>query len=148
MILVGLALVITAILITVTAFWQEGLTVKQLLKIVGLSEWWSGESRRAEKVQPIVSHLEDPFLAQKIVTVKSFDAESVTLVFQDNGEALTYASNEEFVVLRVDNPRVKIKSYSVSVMREEDIGKDARLVPIYIRPKPELPEKQVLGLYL
>ena len=145
--LVGLALVITAILITVTAFWQEGLTVKQLLKIVGLSEWWSGESQ-AEKAQPTISHLDDPFLAQKAVTIKSFDDKSVTLVFQDNGETLTYALNEEFVVLRVDNPRVKIKSYSVSVMREEDIGKDARLVPIYIRPKPELPEKKVLGLYL
>ena len=82
------------------------------------------------------------------MTIKSFDDKSVTLIFQDNGETLTYALNEEFVVLRVDNPRVKIKSYSVSVMREEDIGKDAGLVPIYIRPKPELPEKQVLGLYL
>lgn len=147
MVLVGLALAITAILITVTAVWREGLTVGQLLKTTGLSEWWSGEPE-ADKVQPIVSHLEDPFLAQKIVTIKSFDDKSVVLVLKDGGEILPYALNEEFLVLRVNNPRIKIKSYSVSVLTEEDIGKDARLVPIYIRPKPELPEKQVLSLYL
>lgn len=148
--LLGLALSITIILITATAVWREEMTVGQILKTVGLSDWWNwwnGESQ-TDKVQPTVSHLEDPFLAQKVVTIKFFDDKSVALVLKDGGETLTYALNEEFLVLRVNNPRVKIKSYSVSVLTQEDLGKDARLVPIYIRPKPELPEKQVLGLYL
>lgn len=146
----GLALSITTILITATAVWREEMTVGQILKTVGISdllEWWKGESQ-TDKVQPAVSHLEDPFLAQKLVTIKSFDDKSVALALKDGGETLTYALNEEFVVLRVNNQRVKIKSFSVSLLREEDLGKDARLVPIYIRPKPELPEKRVLGLYL
>lgn len=146
MMLLGLALAITAILITATTVWREKLTIGQLLETTGLSEWWSGEPRN--KAQPIVSHLEDPFLAQKIVTIKSFDDKSVILVFKDGGEILTYALNEEFLVLRVKNPKIKMKSYSVSILREEDIGRDVRLVPIYIRPKPELPEKKVLALYL
>lgn len=146
-VLAGLALGITAILITVAAVWGEGLTVGQLLKTTGFSEWWSGEPQ-AEKTQPIVSHLEDPFLAQKAVTIKSFDDKSVVLIFKDGGETSTYALNEEFLVLRVYIPEAKIKSFSVSVLRQEDLGQDAKLVPIYIRPKPELPEKQVLGLYL
>lgn len=135
--LVGLALVITAILIIVTAFWQGVLTVEQVRNAVGF----------VSKVKPIVNHLEDPFLAQKLVTIKSFDDKSVVLIFKDGGEISKYALNEELVVLREEgNP--EIKSFSVSVLREEDLGKYLRLVPIYIRPKPELPEKKVFGLYL
>jgi len=143
---VGLVLGITAIVIAVTAFWQEKLTIRQVLETIGFSR--QDLTPIANKKQPIVSHLEDPFLAQMAVTIKSFDDKSVVLVFKDGGEILTYALNEEFVVIRVNNPEVKIKSYSVSILGEEDIGKDARLVPIYIRPKPELPEKKILGLYL
>ncbi len=142
----GLVLGITAIVIAVTAFWQEKLTIRQVLETIGFSR--QDLTPIANKKQPIVSHLEDPFLAQMAVTIKSFDDKSVVLVFKDGGEILTYALNEEFVVIRVNNPEVKIKSYSVSILGEEDIGKDARLVPIYIRPKPELPEKKILGLYL
>ena len=145
-VLVGLVLGITAIVIAVTAFWQEKLTIRQVLETIGFSR--QDLTPIANKKQPIVSHLEDPFLAQMAVTIKSFDDKSVVLVFKDGGEILTYALNEEFVVIRVNNPEVKIKSYSVSILGEEDIGKDARLVPIYIRPKPELPEKKILGLYL
>lgn len=135
--LVGLALVITAILIIVTAFWQGVLTVEQVRNAAGF----------ISKVKPIVSHLEDPFLAQKLVTIKSFDDKSVVLIFKDDGEISRYALNEELIVIRKDTSSEE-KSFSVSVLREEDLGKYLRLVPIYIRPKPELPEKKVFGLYL
>lgn len=133
----GLAVVITAVLITVTAFWQGALTLEQVRNAIGF----------VTKAKPIVSHLEDPFLAQKLVTIKSFNDKSVILVFKDSGEDSTYALNEELVVIREDTNSEE-KSFSASVLREDDFGKYVRLVPIYIRPKPTLPEKKVLGLYL
>lgn len=105
----------------------------------------------AEKKTPAISHLADPFKSKRGVKIVSFDNQSVSL--EENGQQTVYPllvdvvkDNGGVLILRRDD-KDSLDAFR-SRMADEDVGQEAVLVKIWIRPKPELPEKRVWGLYL
>lgn len=105
----------------------------------------------ADKKTPVVSHLADPFKSKRSVKVISFDNQSVGL--EEDGRQTVYPllldavkDIDGILILRRDDEDSFDASRSSPA--DEDVGREAVLVKIWIRPKPELPEKRVLALYL
>lgn len=105
----------------------------------------------ADKKTPVVSRLADPFESKRDVKIVSFNNQSVSL--EEDGKQTVYpllvdvVKDTDGVLILRRNDRDSFGA-SRSSLADEDVGREAVLVKIWIRPKPELPEKQVWGLYL